>query len=212
VTADLGGEAGYSLVELVTVMAILGVVIGGIVALFAAGINADASSNRRFQSQQDARVSLDKLRREVHAACTVSAPNSYNSSLSSVTFYFPSDGCGSGTHSVTWCTSGSGTNYSLYRVVATSCTGITNKYADFITSGSIFTYLPPNSHLVTTTSLNQGTSASYIATQDGSSSLPRLHIDMTINRSAKSNEAFHLVDDMAFRNGPRACNAGVASC
>ena len=210
--AQLAGEEGYSLIELVTVMAILGVVIGGIVALFAAGINADASSNRRFQSQQDARVALDKLRREVHAACTVSTPNSYNTSLSSVTFYFPSDSCASGTHSVTWCTSGSGTNYSLYRVVATSCTGITQSFADYLRSGSIFTYLPPNSHLVTSTSLNQGTSASYILTQDASSTLPRLHIDMTVNRSAKSNEAFHLVDDIAFRNGPRACGSGVASC
>jgi prepilin-type N-terminal cleavage/methylation domain-containing protein len=212
VTARLAGEEGYSLIELLTVMAILGVVVGGIVTLFAAGINADASSSRRFQSQQDARVALDRLRREVHAACTISAPNSYNTSLSSVTFYFPSDSCGSGTHSVTWCTSGSGTNYSLYRVVATSCTGITQIFADFLRGASIFTYLPPNSHLVTATSLNQGSSASYIATQDGSSSLPRLHIDMTVNRTAKSNEAFHLVDDIAFRNGPRACASGVATC
>jgi prepilin-type N-terminal cleavage/methylation domain-containing protein len=211
VTADLGAEDGFSLVELVMVMAILGVVIGAIVALFTAGINADASSNRRFQSQQDARVALDKMRREIHAACTVSAPNSYNSPLSSVTFYFPSDSCASGTHSVTWCTTGSGTNYTLYRVVATSCTGVVNSYASFLTSGTIFTYLPPGSHLVTATSLNQGTSATYIATQDGSSSLPRLHVDMTVNRNAKSNEAFHLVDDIAFRNGPRSCN-GVASC
>ncbi|HEX4680740.1 MAG TPA: type II secretion system protein [Gaiellaceae bacterium] len=210
-TGGLGGEDGYSLIEMITVMAILGVVVGAIVTLFAAGINADASANRRFQSQQDARVALDRMRREVHGACTVSAPNSYNTSLSSVTFYFPSDSCASGTHSVTWCTSGSGTNYSLYRVVATSCTGITQKFADFLTGGTIFTYLPPNSHLMTASSLNQGTSGTYIATQDGSSTLPRLHVDLLVNRGANTTEAFHLVDDIAFRNGPRACN-GVASC
>lgn len=204
-------DGGYTVVELLTVMAILGVVVGAIVTLFASGINADASSNRRFQSQQDARVALDKLRREVHAACTVSAPASYNSALSSVTLYFPSDNCASGTHSVTWCTSGSGTNYALYRVVATSCTGITAKYAEYITSGSIFTYLPPNSHLVTSSSLNGGTGAGAITTQDGSSLLPRVHIDMIVNRSGKAQEQFHLVDDMALRNGPRTCN-GVATC
>jgi prepilin-type N-terminal cleavage/methylation domain-containing protein len=211
VIGGLDGENGYSLVEMITVIAILGVVVGGIVSLFAAGINADASANRRFQSQQDARVALDRMRREVHGACTVSAPNSYNTSLSSVTFYFPSDSCASGTHSITWCTSGSGTNYSLYRVVATSCTGITQKFAKFLTRGTIFTYLPPNSHLMTASSLNQGTSATYIATQDGSNTLPRLHVDLPVNRSTKTNEAFHLVDDIAFRNGPRVCN-GVASC
>jgi prepilin-type N-terminal cleavage/methylation domain-containing protein len=208
----LCGEDGYSLIELVTVMAILGVVMGGLVAVFTAGINADASSNRRFQSQQDARVALDKLRRDAHGACTVSAPNSYNSPLSSVTFYFGSDNCVSGTHSITWCTSGSGTNYSLYRVVATSCTGLVNRFAEFLRSGTIFTYLPPNSHLMTATSLDQGTSATYIATQDGSNTLPRLHIDMTVNRTAKSNEAFHVVDDITLRNGPRACSVGVPSC
>jgi hypothetical protein len=64
---------------------------------------------------------------------------------------------------------------------------------------------------MTASSLNQGTSATYIATQDGSSTLPRLHVDLLVNRTANTNEAFHLVDDIAFRNGPRACS-GVASC
>jgi prepilin-type N-terminal cleavage/methylation domain-containing protein len=204
-------DAGYSLVEMLVVMAILGVVVGGIVTIFASSINSEASSNRRFQSQQDARLALDKLRREAHAGCTISAPASYNTALSSVTLYFPSDGCASGSHSVTWCTTGSGTNYTLYRIVATSCAGATQKFARFLTRGTVFTYLPPNSHLVTATSLNQGTGAGAIATQDGSSTLSRLHIDMTINRSTKSQEAFHLVDDMALRNGPRSC-FGLATC
>ena len=40
-TEQLAGEAGYSLVEMVTVMAILGVVLGGVVMVFTAGIKAD---------------------------------------------------------------------------------------------------------------------------------------------------------------------------
>jgi prepilin-type N-terminal cleavage/methylation domain-containing protein len=205
-------EGGYTMVELIIVMAILTVVLGAIVALFTSGINADASQNRRFQAQQDVRLAMDRMRRELHGACTISSPATYNTPMSSVTVYVPSDSCASGTHSVTWCTSGSGTNYSLMRIVATSCAGATQSFADHLTSANIFTYLPPNSHLVSNTSLGQGTSATYIATADGSATLPRLHVDLTSNVGSKSNEAYRLVDDIAFRNGPRACSGGVASC
>ena len=203
-------EEGYSLVELLVVMAILGVIVGGITTLFVSGINAEADQTRRFSAQQDIRLAMDKLRREIHGACTVSNPSVYNTGESSVTLYFGSDSCASGTHSVTWCTVGSGTRYGLYRIVATSCTGATQKFADYITGANIFTYLPPNSHATT---LGGGTGAAAITTADGSSSLPRLHVDMTINRSTtRPNDAYRAVDDIALRNGPRACGAGVASC
>jgi hypothetical protein len=112
---------------------------------------------------------------------------------------------------VTWCTVGSGTRYALYRLVATTCTGATDKFADFLTGGNIFAYLPPNSHLATSTSLGQGTGA--IVTQDGSAVLPRLHVDLTSNLNpAKSNDGYPLADDIVLRNAPRACGTGVASC
>ena len=205
-------EAGYTVIELIIVMAILTVVLGAIVALFTSGINADADQNRRFQAQQDVRVAMDRLRRELHSGCTVSDPATYNTPVSSVTIYVPADSCASGTHSVTWCTTGSGSNFTLYRIVATSCTGPTQYFAEHLTSGNIFIYLPPNSHLVTSTSLGQGTSPSYIVTADGSSMLPRIHVALTSNLSSKSNDAYSLVDDIGLRNGPRACGAGAASC
>ena len=201
-------EGGYTLVELVVVMAILGVVLGGITRLFASGINADADQTRRYQAQQDGRVALDKMRREIHAACTVSNPSTYNAWETSITLYFSSDACGSGSHTVSWCTSGAGTRYALYRIVSSSCTGATQKFADYLTSNNIFIYLPPNSHV---TSLSGGSGG--IVTADGSSVLPRLHVDLTINRKpALYRDRYRLVDDIAFRNGPRTCSTGVASC
>jgi prepilin-type N-terminal cleavage/methylation domain-containing protein len=206
-------EAGYTLVELLTVMAILGVILGAIVTLFTAGINADADQNRRYQAQQDAKVALDKMRREGHAACTISAPATYNTWMSSVTFYFPSDTCASGTHSITWCTKAVGSTWTLYRAVATSCPASpAQSFASNLTSANIFAYLPPGSHLISSASVGLGTAGTYIATQDGSNVLPRLHVDMNVNVSgSKSNDAFRLMDDIAFRNGPRGCS-GVASC
>jgi prepilin-type N-terminal cleavage/methylation domain-containing protein len=211
VTGQLGGEGGYSLVEMVTVMAILGVVLGGVVALFTAGIKADSDQNQRFQAQQDTRLALDKLRRDVHPACTISTPATYNTWASSVTLYYSTDGCASGTHSVTWCTAASGSKFILQRVVATSCTGSLVTVASSVMSANVFAYIPPNSHLVTSSSVGMGTGSSYILTQDAAYSAPRLHVDLTINRTGATH-SYRLVDDIAFRNGPRTCGAGVATC
>lgn len=202
-------EGGYSLIEMLVVMTILGVVVGGLVTMFSAGINAAADQNRRFQAQQDGRLALDKMRREIHAGCTIATPSTYNTAVSSITVYFSTDNCVSGTHTVTYCTTGSGSRYTLYRIVATSCTGATQKLADYLTSGTIFDYLPPNSHVTT---LGGGTGAGAITTQDGSSTLGRLHIDMTLNQNTRRRDRYHLVDDIAFRNGLRSCSSGVASC
>lgn len=204
-------ESGYSLIEMVMVMAILGIVLGGIVTLFTAGIRADSDQNQRFQAQQDTRFALDKLRRDVHAACTISTPATYNTWASSVTLYFRSDSCVSGASTVTWCTTASGSTWVLYRTVAATCTGTLVQIANSLTAASIFAYLPPNSHLVTSTSVGAGTGGAQIATQDASYSLPRVHVDLTVRR-AGATHSYRLVDDIAFRNGPRTCGIGVATC
>lgn len=201
-------EGGYSMIELLVVMAILSVVIGGVVTLFTAGINADAAQTRRYQAQDDARVALDRMRRELHSACAVSTPNTYNAWQTSATLYYSSDSCNSGTHTVSWCVVGSGSNYSLYRIVSSSCTGATQVFARFLTSSSVFLYIPPNSHV---TSLGSG--AAGITTIDGSYSLPRVHVEMRVDRNAaRPLEAYHLTDDIALRNASRWCSGGGATC
>jgi prepilin-type N-terminal cleavage/methylation domain-containing protein len=205
-------EGGYTMFEMLIVLAIMSIVMGGIVTMFTAGIRSDSAQSSRFRAQQDTKVALDLLRRDIHTGCTIAAPSSYNTWLTSVTLYTASDACVAGTHSVSWCTVGSGTRYGLYRIAASTCSGATAKVADYLTSASVFVYLPPNSHLVSSTSLGQGTSPSYVATADGSSSLPRLHVDLNLNRTTKGNNAYRLVDDIALRGGPRACLGGTATC
>lgn len=201
-------EGGYSLVELVVAMAILGVVVGSIVILFVSALTSDADQSRRFQAQQDVRIALDRMRRDTHSACAVANPATYNLSESSITLYYSSDSCAAGAHSISWCASALGSRYALYREAATSCASVSHKYADYLTSSAVFTYLPPNSHVTTL-----GGGAGGIATQDGSSTLPRLHIDLRVNRKpAKSTDVFRVVDDIALRNAPRSCATGVASC
>ena len=55
----IGVEDGYTVIEMLTVMVILSVVMGGIIAIFVSGLNADADSTRRYQDQQDARRNAD---------------------------------------------------------------------------------------------------------------------------------------------------------
>lgn len=204
----LGDDRGFSLVEMLVVMIIMGVIMGGIVKLFTAGINSNADLNRRYQAQQDGRLALDKLRREIHGACTVSAPASYNTAVSTVTLYYPADLCVAGSPglTVTYCTAliplagGVAAHYTLFRKAAATCSSADQPIADFLTGGNIFDYLPPNSHV---TALGSG--AGGIVTSDGGSTLPRLHIDMTLTQSTAKNDSYHLVDDITLRNGPRSC-------
>jgi type II secretory pathway pseudopilin PulG len=174
-------ESAYSVVELLTAMSILAIILSGLVSVFVAGSNADADLNRRYQAQTDARIAMDKLRREVHRACNLAT--GYGSS--SVTFYFPnsSGGCVSDTQTVSWCTSGSGTKYALLRIQAASCAGATAKFADFLTSGTVFTF-------------TNGDATTH--------ALARLRVDLNINRTpTRSVNAYHIVDDIAFRNFTR---------
>ena len=59
----LAAEHGYSLVELVTVVAILTIVISSLTTVFVSASNGELDMNRRFQAQQNARLAMDKLRR-----------------------------------------------------------------------------------------------------------------------------------------------------
>ena len=75
------GQAGYTMMELLIVMVILGTVLGAVTALFVQANNAEFDMNRRFQAQQSARVAIDKMRREIHCASAIT-PTGVSSSIS----------------------------------------------------------------------------------------------------------------------------------
>ena len=68
-------ESGYSLVELIAVMSIFLLILTGLTTLFASGARAEMDLNRRFEAQQNARLALDKLRRELHCSSGIKATN-----------------------------------------------------------------------------------------------------------------------------------------
>ena len=170
-------EHGYTLVELLSVMAILALVMLGVTSLYLSGVHAQANLTAQFQGETALHVGLDKMRIDVHAACSETAQSS-----TSVTLSLPP--C-DGTNLVTWCTAANNGQYSLYRKVGSTCSGGTD-FADYLTSGSIFTYTAQNS-------------------PSGSYSQPRLHVDMSLNadQTGAATGRFRVIDDLVFRNGAR---------
>jgi prepilin-type N-terminal cleavage/methylation domain-containing protein len=183
-------ERGYTLIELLTVMLILGVVLGGLTGVFASATSAQADMNNRFQAQQEARLGLDKLRREAHCA---SAATPTGSNTSSITLTLPSY-CKtySGNASVTWCTRSVSTNrYALYRVNGATCTGGV-KWAD---------YLAPSA----TAAIFSGALCVFNYTAQTTSSLGKLHIDFPVNvKPSRTVDTYELTDDLVLRNTTRS--------
>jgi hypothetical protein len=100
---------------------------------------------RRFAAQQDMRLALDKLRREIHCANNVAGAPPTSSIVISLGSYCPSNGTGADVE-VTWCTKGSGGRFALWRYNGTACSGTGRKEADYLTIDQIFTaYAPPAS-------------------------------------------------------------------
>jgi len=174
-------ERGYTLVELLAVMTILGFVMTAVVSLYISGVKAQNKVNTTFQAQTSLHIGIDRMRRDVHLACSETAQSS-----TSVTLSLPGTSSGScdGTNLVTWCTAANGSQYSLYRIAGSSCSNGVD-LADYLTSGSIFTYTDANS-------------------PSGSYAAARLHIDVTVNAApTTSGTSYHEVDDLVFRNSTR---------
>lgn len=132
----LENEAGFTLIEMLTVLGILGIVLSALMAMFVSGIRAEADMNQRFQAQQEVRQAFSKLRREAHCASNATTTGS------TVTFtlgaYCPTAG---GASQATWCTVSLGPQrYGLFREPgpADGCGASSVKQADYLTSNSVF--------------------------------------------------------------------------
>ena len=183
----LRGERGYSLIEMLIVLSIMSVVMGALTTVFVQASNSELDMNNRFQAQQESRLALDKMRREVHCG-SVATPAG---SSSSVTLTLPAY-CKTGSGSITWCTRNVSTNrYALYRVVGVTCSGGV-KWAD---------YLVPTS----SATVCSGTLCIFTYVAQSTSSLAKLHVDFPVNvKPLKSVDLYELADDIVLRNSTRS--------
>jgi len=169
-------ERGFTAVELLVVMVLLAIVMGSIATIYLSGVHTTANLTSQFRAQSSLHTGLNKMRIDVNLACSQTAQ-----SATSVTLDLPP--C-DGTKQITWCTRTNGSQYSIYRVSGSSCTGGFD-WTDYVTSSSIFTYTAQN-------------------TPSGDYALPRLHIDVTVNATPTlTSTRYRVVDDLVFRNGAR---------
>lgn len=182
----LQSERGITMVELLIVMFMLALLLGSTTSMFVSGSRAQAFMTKQLQAQESLHTAIDTMRKDVINACAQTAQSATSITLSEPvpTTSSTLTPCSSPT-STTWCTSGSGTSYSLYRYTSgTACTA-GRLWATNLTGGSIFTYYAQNANA-------------------GSYSLPIVHINATLNVApTTSNTGYHEVDDLVFRNSAR---------
>jgi prepilin-type N-terminal cleavage/methylation domain-containing protein len=130
----LASERGYTLIELLQVTVILAVVMGVIMVLFVNATTAEVDMNRRFQAQQNARVAVDRMRREIHCSSAITPTGSAASVSVSLPSQCPSAGGVQTT--VVYDTLSAGTNrFQLRR------NGVA--IADSLTNANAFSYAAP---------------------------------------------------------------------
>jgi prepilin-type N-terminal cleavage/methylation domain-containing protein len=190
----LDDERGYSLVEMLVVMLILGVVMAGLTTIFVSGSHAELDLNRRFQAQQNARLALDKIRADIHCAASAQAQqiNTYYGLAISA------PNCSSAT--IDWCvvpsTQMSG-RYTLFRT-----TGTSNKCQSTDTSRvRIADYL---TQTATANTWFQTPSA-----PAGSLEFVSVDFPVSVNPQANS-DVYELKDSIVARNSTR-CGSGTCT-
>ncbi len=171
-------ERGFTLIELVTVLGMLVIVMTALSYALIAATKSEEEMNRRFASQINARIALDSLRREIHCASSVTPTGA--SATITIVLGSRCPSAASGT-TVSWCTVGSGTRYALHRLVGNTCDATGKKTVDYLTSGTVFSYVPQS---VT--------------------SLGVLSVTLPVNtRPASGLPAYNLTDDIVLRNSTR---------
>jgi prepilin-type N-terminal cleavage/methylation domain-containing protein len=179
VRSRLSENAGYTLSEMIVVLTILLIVVAALAQLFESASKAEVDMSNRFQAQQNARLALDGLRREIHCANAVTLGTLPTSSITiTLGKYCPSNTTGSAA-SFTWCTTGTGVPYTLWRYSGTSCAGTGKPWVSNLTTPNVFT--------------------AYTAPASGS--LGTLSVDLPIDVTpSDAKQRYDVQDDIVLRN------------
>ncbi|MGZ8794234.1 MAG: PilW family protein [Gaiellaceae bacterium] len=167
------GERGYSLIELLQVTVILGVVLTGLTVLFVQASNAELQMSKRFQAQQEARVAIDRMRREIHCAKAITPVGT----SAAITVTLPAQCPTAGGSEITVVYDTQLVSTGRYRLRRAGV-----RIADFVKVGTVFTYTAPSA-----TSLG----------------VLRVDLPINIQPSSVAGSAWTLVADMVLRNTSR---------
>jgi prepilin-type N-terminal cleavage/methylation domain-containing protein len=189
-------EAGFTLIELLVTMAILLVVVGTITGALISATNTETDTNNRFQTQQQARLGLAKLTREIHCANVIQSVNgvamsSWTGPVPGLTLSLPAGCPTGGAQPVTakWCTvaESNGTRYDLFRTTTTTCSAATGvRWASALVNSTPFS-LP-----------TAGTNGTQMH-------MPLVHIDLKVaTRTNSTIGVYDLSNDVTALNATRS--------
>lgn len=176
----LRDQRGFTLVELIAVLGILLTVVTSITVLFVSGARAELDANRRFEAQQNARLALDKLRRELHCSSGITNPDGTAltaTPVAAISVSLPSH-----------CPSADGVDVTvLYEMVSVGSErwklrrtkdGVSVDVADYFTEENVFTYAAQSAETRAT-----------------------LHVDFPVNVNPNEGwKTWGLADDIVLRN------------
>jgi type II secretory pathway pseudopilin PulG len=166
---------------MIVVLAILVIVLGALTQLFVSGSKAEADMSNRFRAQQNARLALDGLRREIHCASAVAATPPTSSITITLGAYCPSNTTGVAAP-VTWCVKGASAPFTLWRYSGPACSGTGRQWVGDLTTATVFTtYTAPASGNLGTLSVE-------------------IPVDLT---PGDARQRYELKDDIVLRNTPR---------
>jgi prepilin-type N-terminal cleavage/methylation domain-containing protein len=147
------GEDGMTLVEMLIVMAVLGLVLAPLSAAFASAFSTELSQGNRFQAEQSARLALNRMRKDMHCGhavggLTANTGGGWTLLLTQTNASGVAECPGlvqTNAASVQWCTvpvAGATSRYRLFRENDTSqsCDGTVSTFeTDYLTRADLWT-------------------------------------------------------------------------
>ena len=198
----VSAEAGYTLIETLVVLALLGIIVGALVDGFVSASGAQAEQSARASDQETAREVLERMRKDVHCASGAEAqptldslgnPTGTGYTLQLSVSQGQCLGVTNLSNGVQWCSvsvGGSTNRYAVYRTISGNCGAADALFeVDYITSygavtgGNIWSLAPCSS-----------------------GRLQAITVDMPVNADPvrRPGRTYELKDSIAMRNAP-AC-------
>ena len=137
IRARLLAAEGVTLSEMLAVLVILTIILGGLTTLFVSASNAQVDQTNRVEAQQEARLALDGLRREIHCATAVTAPR--HSSITIKLGLLPE--AGTTTRIVHVVHRSPLSAVALWRYNGTACSGSGVRKAESLFSNAVFSWI-----------------------------------------------------------------------
>lgn len=173
-----------TLIELVVAMSILLVVLGAIVDAFASATKAEADQISRADAQENARLSLETMRRDIH--CSTAA----NTGVAGVlTLTEPSLPCATSATltTIVWCTTGAAGRYMLRRSPTSTCDSTSRPMADYLVTNAVW-------------------SNSCVAVTDtGKARAIGVDLQISVTNKTLGPKTYRLKDAITLRNGQTLC-------